>query len=103
MKIPKTLKRYCKFCKKHTLQKVSLVSSGRKRGAMKRGAIERAKKRSKGRGYGNVGRWGSKPAVTAWKRKTKSTKKTTLLYTCQECHKSTIQKKGIRVGKISLK
>lgn len=102
MKLPKTTKRYCKFCKKHTQQKISQVSTGHKRSALKRGSMERAKKRGRGRGYGNLGKWGSKPAVNKWKRKTKSTKKTNLLYTCQVCKKSLGQKKGKRAGKVQI-
>lgn len=102
MQIPRKVMRYCKHCKKHTLHNVSIVSSGHKRSALKRGSIERARKRGLGRGYGNLGKWGSKPPVTAWKRKTKTTKKTNLMYTCQECKKSTLQRKGTRAGKIAL-
>ena len=74
MKLPKTTKRYCPFCKKQTEQKVKQVSSGSKRSALKRGGIARAKLRGLGRGVGNKGKWGSKPAVTKFKRKTKTTK-----------------------------
>ena len=102
MKIPKKINRYCPYCRKHTEHKVTDVSSGHKRGAMKRGSIERAKKRGLGRGFGNLGKWGSKPAATKFKRKTKTTKKTNLMYTCQTCKKSHIQKKGKRSGKLKL-
>ena len=102
MKFPKKLNRYCPYCRKHTEHKISDVSSGHKRSALKWGSIERARKRGLGRGFGNLGRWGSKPAVTKWKRKTKSTKKTNLMYTCQVCKKSHIQKKGIRTSKIQI-
>lgn len=101
MQIPRATKRYCPFCKKHTEQKISLVSSGGKRGSLKRGAIQRAKMRGLGRGMGNKGKWGSKPAVTQWNRKTKNTKKSNLLYTCSVCKKSKPQKKGMRVGKVT--
>ena len=102
MKLPKAVKRYCPYCKKHTEHKISQVSAGAKRSALKRGSIERAKKRGRGRGFGNLGKWGSKPAITKWKRKTKSTKKTNIAYTCQECKKTKLQKKGKRTGRISL-
>ena len=102
MKKPKLIRRFCPFCKKHTEHKVSQVSTGSKRGSLKRGAIQRAKKRGLGRGMGNLGKWGSKPATTKFKRKTKSTKKTNLLYACQTCKKSKIQKKGKRTGKIQI-
>lgn len=102
MKIPKIINRFCPYCRKKTQHKVTDVSTGHKRSALKRGSIERAKKRGKGRGKGNLGKWGSKPAVSKWKRKTKSTKKTNFLYTCQICKKSHQQKKGKRTGKLQI-
>jgi large subunit ribosomal protein L44e len=102
MILPKTRKRYCKYCKKHTLHKIVLVSSGHKRGAMRKGSKERARLRGRVRGYGNMGRW-SKPAVTKFKRKTKGTKKTNIMYTCTVCNKSILQSKGKRVSKVQIK
>lgn len=99
MKFPKTTKRFCPYCKKRTEQKVKLVSTGFKRGALKRGSKERAKLRGLGRGIGNKGKWGSKPAVSKYKRKIKTTKKTNIMYTCKTCNKSKYQKKGQRLGK----
>lgn len=99
MKIPKTTKRFCPYCKERTEQKIKLVSTGGKRGALKRGGIVRAKLRGLGIGIGNKGKWGSKPAVSKFKRKSKTTKKTNILYTCQKCKKGKFQKKGIRAGK----
>ena len=61
MKLPKQIKRYCKFCKKHTVQKITQLKTGTKRGSLKKGSIQRAMRRGLGRGYGNKGRWGSKP------------------------------------------
>lgn len=102
MKLPKKTNRYCPYCRKKTLHKITDVSTGHRRGALKRGSIQRAKKRGLGRGMGNLGKWGSKPAVSKYKRKSKQTKKTNLLYTCSECGKSHLQKKGTRTGKLQL-
>ncbi len=99
MKIPKKTNRYCPFCKKKTEQKIKLVSTGFKRGTLTRGSISRAKKRGLGRGVGNKGRWGSRPPNAKHKRKTKTTRKTNIMYTCKECGKSKYQKKGIRLSK----
>lgn len=99
MKIPKTKKRYCPYCKKKTEQKVKLVSTGAKRGALKRGSKQRARLRGRNRGIGNLGRW-SKPAVSKFKRKSKTNKKTNIMYTCSVCGKSKYQKKGQRTGKV---
>lgn len=100
MKVPKTTKRFCPYCNKRTEQKVKLVSTGAKRGALKRGSIIRAKLRGRGVGIGNKGKWGSKPPVSKFKRKTKTTKKTNIMYTCAKCGKSKYQRKGKRTGKI---
>jgi ribosomal protein L44E len=102
MKLPKNRSKYCPYCKKITGHKISIVSSGHKRGSLKRGSITRAMLRGQGRGFGNKGKWGSKPPVSKFKRKSKTTKKTNILYTCQECKKSHYQKKGKRAGKITL-
>ncbi len=98
MKLPKTTKRYCPYCKKQTEQKIKQVSTGSKRATLKRGSKERAKLRGAG-GYGNHGKY-SKPAVSKFKRKTKTTKKAQILYTCKECGKSKNKKQGIRTSKL---
>jgi ribosomal protein L44E len=99
MKIPKKTNRYCPYCKKKTEQKIKLVGTGALRGAMRRGSKQRANKRGLGIGIGNKGRWGSRPANPKHKRKTKTTKKTNIMYTCNECGKSKYQKSGTRAGK----
>ena len=101
VKIPKTTKRFCPSCKTRTDHKIKLVSAGAKRGALKRGSLARAKLRGLGRGIGNKGRWGSKPANAKFKRKTKTTKKTNMMYTCQKCKKSHYRKsrRNKRAGK----
>ncbi len=98
MKIPKKINRYCPYCKNKTDQKVKLVSTGAKRGTLKRGSLARAKLRGSNSGIGNKGKY-SKPAVSKFKRKTKTTKKTNIMYTCIKCGKSKYQKKGKRAGK----
>ena len=101
MKIPKTMKRYCKYCRKHTEQK---VSQNKKRNArsLSKGSKVRARLRGAARGTGNLGRY-SKPAVTKFKRTgAKQTKKTDLRYTCSVCKKATTQPEGIRAKKVEL-
>ena len=101
MKLPKQTFRFCPYCKKKTKQKIKLVSTGAKRGTLTRGSISRAKKRGLGIGIGNKGKWGSKPAVSKFKRKAKTTKKTNIMYTCNECEKSKYRasKRNKRAGK----
>jgi ribosomal protein L44E len=100
MKIPKETKRFCPHCKKRTDQKIKSVGTGFSRGAMRRfGGKARAKLRGIGVGIGNLGKW-SKPAISKNKRKSKTTKKTNIMYTCKVCGKSKYQKKGQRAGKV---
>ena len=101
MKIPKTMKRFCKTCKKHTEQKVS-QNKKKQPSSMKHGSKIRARLRGDARGVGNLGRY-SKPAVTKFKRSgAKSTKKTDFRYTCSVCNKSSSQPYGRRTKKVEL-
>ena len=103
MKLKSKVNRYCKFCKKHTVQKVSQVKSGGKRGSLKRGSLVRAKRRGLARGFGNLGKYGSKPAVTKFKRTSKGSKKVSLLYTCSVCNKKHPGVISKRVKRIEIK
>ena len=98
MKVPKKTTRFCPFCKKRTEQKIDLVKTGIKRGTLKRGSLESAKKRGI-MGMGNHGKR-SRPAIKNWKRKTKITTRKVLIYKCQECKKSRHAKKSRRVSKL---
>ena len=100
MKLPKKTKRFCPFCKKRTEQKIGLVSTGAKRGTLKRGSIQRAKLRNAYPGKGNKPKGGSKPAIKKWNRKTKATTRKVVIYKCQECQKSKHAKHSRRVSKI---
>lgn len=104
MKRPKITKKYCKFCRKATEQKTDLYKSAGKRGSLKKGSLQRAKKRGLGVGYGNKGKWGSRPAISKFKRTgAKISKKTTYRYKCSVCGKSTNQSHGIRAKKMEFK
>jgi len=99
MKIPKKTNKYCKYCKKYTPQETSIAKK-KERGSLKRGSIARAKKRGRGTSFGNVGRWGSKPAISKYKRTgAKLSKKLDLRYKCTICNKITVQKQGKRTKK----
>ncbi len=107
MKIPKTKNRYCKHCKKHTEHTVSQTkTAGRSKAhPLSRGNIKtRAKQRGRSTGFGNLGKWGSKPAISKFKRGgAKSSKKTDLRFKCKECKKSSVQRKGTRAKKVEIK
>jgi len=79
MKVPKAKKRLCKFCKKHTEQKVTL-NKRRTPSSLKKGSKYRARLRGQARGVGSLGKY-SKPAISKFKRTgAKSTKKTDFRY-----------------------
>ncbi|HZX12256.1 MAG TPA: 50S ribosomal protein L44e [Candidatus Nanoarchaeia archaeon] len=101
MKIPKTQKKYCPWCNKATEHKVDQYKSAGKRGSLSHGSIMRAKLRGQGRGAGNKGKWGSKPAISKFKRTgAKISKKTTLRFACKECKKTIQQNQGFRAKKV---
>ena len=95
--MPKTVKRYCPYCKKRTEQKVKEQSSG-KASTLKKGAKQRARLRGLNRGIGNKGRYSRLKNQAKGRRKT--TKKTAIVYTCKVCGKGKDQKKGKRTGKL---
>ncbi|MEK6872292.1 MAG: hypothetical protein AABX16_05295 [Nanoarchaeota archaeon] len=99
MKVPKTTNRFCPFCNKKTLQKIDLVSTGFKRGTLTRGSKSRSKARGVSTGMGNLGRY-SKKAIKAWKRKTKTTTRKVLIYTCSICKKSKHANHSRRVSRV---
>jgi len=100
---PKKLKRYCKFCGHQTEQEISIAKK-RDRGSLKRGSLKRGRKRGRGRNFGNKGRWGSKPAISKFKRTgAKQSKKPDLRYKCKTCKKISVQAKGKRSKKFELK
>jgi large subunit ribosomal protein L44e len=99
MKKPKNVKRYCKFCKKQTAQKLATVKAG-SASSLKRGSKYRMRKRGLNRGFGNMGKT-SRGALGSWKRYgAKSSKKTNLKFECADCKKISIQKSGIRAKKV---
>lgn len=95
MKVPKSKKTFCKKCKSHTDHKVAENKTTGNRGTLKKGSIARSKGRGLGRGFGNLGKWGSKPAISKFKRTgSKSSKKVSLKLTCKTCNKSRIHPMG---------
>ena len=103
MKVPKTMKRLCKFCKKHTEQK---VTSAKKRTPGSTHPLSKGsqKRREFNKGLGNLGTRGSKPALSKFKMTgAKQTKKTDFRYECSVCKKIHTQKKGKRAKKVEFK
>jgi len=103
MKLPKETKRYCPYCNKRTSQTVS-VAKQKSRSAthpMSRGSASREKSRRLRDRPGNLGRR-SRKAPKNWKRKTKATKRMTVMHTCKECKKSKMKKSSMRVSRIEI-
>lgn len=101
MKLPKTRRTLCPFCRKHTEHKLFQVKKG-KASPLTYGSKKRARARGAARGIGGMGRY-SKPAVTKWKMAgKKQTKKSDLKYQCMTCKKFHLQHKGIRAKRIEI-
>ena len=99
MKKPKEIMRHCPYCKKHTTHKVA-QNKKKQASSLTKGSKYRSRARGQARGKGNLGRY-SKPAVTKFKRTgKKATKKTDIRYTCKDCKKSHMQKKGLRAKRV---
>lgn len=105
MKIPKSRKRFCPKCKKHTAHTVSQAkSAGRsKKHPMSKGSRNRMRRRGLDRGYGNQGKI-SRGAISSFKRTgAKTSKKVDLRFKCKECSKTSVQSSGFRVKRPEFK
>lgn len=100
--MPKTMNRYCPYCKKHTEHKVAQAKK-KATSSLSFGSKYRMRKRGRARGMGNLGKL-SKGALSGWKRYgKKSTKKTDFRYECAVCKKSHNQNHGFRAKRIEFK
>ena len=93
MDIPKIQRRYCNFCRKHTIHEVHKVSAKKVRGLLTHG--QRIFKR-KMKGFGSYPR-------TNPKGRSKPTKKLDLRYKCTVCGKEHTVGKGFRIKKFEIK
>ena len=103
MKLPKETRRYCPHCKKHTIHTIS-VAKQKARSAthpLSRGSPTRNKLRGLTTGYGNLGKR-SKKGAKDWKRKTKATKRLSVLYKCKQCGKMKGAIGAVRVSRIEV-
>ena len=103
MKFPKETKRYCPHCRKHTTQTISTAKQKSRSGThpLSRGSMVRQQLRGLRVGYGNQGKY-SKKGAKDWKRKTKATKRISILYKCKVCGKMKGIKKAIRSSRIEV-
>lgn len=103
MKLPKETRRYCPYCRKHTAQTIATAKQKSRSSAhpLSRWGTSRVKARSYRSGYGNLGRF-SKPAVKDRKRKTKITKRISIMFNCKVCGKMKGIRKAIRSGRIEI-
>lgn len=90
MKVPKTQRIYCPFCRKHTSHSIERD----KKKSRRKMAQGQRRYRRKLQGYGSFPR--SKPDYE------KATKKLDLRYKCKECGKKHIKGKGFRSKKFEL-
>lgn len=102
MKLPKETNRYCPYCKEHTAQIVATAKQKSRSAShpLSRGGPSRAK----ARGLQGIGNWGkrSKKGAKDWKRKSKVTKRITIVFKCKKCGKMKGIKKARRVSRIEI-
>jgi len=104
MKIPKTIKRHCPYCKKHTEHTVS-VAKKKGQGSVhtqSRSSYTRLRARGSWRGAGNQGRFSRPPIGSRKMSGKKLTKKTDFRYTCKVCSKQHSQNHGKRAKKVEI-
>jgi ribosomal protein L44E len=102
MKLPKTIKRYNPVLRKHTTMKV-IVAKKRTPGSAHPMAKYQKTRTNFGHGRGNLGRYGSRPAVTQFKMTGKKrSKKTDIRFECQETKKQFTKNNTIRAKKVEL-
>ncbi len=97
MKLPKVVRRYCPYCKKHTEHKLIIVKK-RKSSPLKKG--ERYRREKIRHGYGGF------PYSIQRKRgryKVKLSKKIDLRFECTVCKKQHVWRQGLRARKVEIK
>ena len=104
MKKPKTTKRHCPYCKKHTEH---TISTAKKKGqgsvhTQSQSSYSRLRARGAWRGTGNQGRFSRPPVGSRKMSGKKLTKKTDFRFTCKVCSKQHNQKFGKRAKKVEL-
>ncbi|MFH1399922.1 MAG: 50S ribosomal protein L44e [Nanoarchaeota archaeon] len=102
MKTPKTLKRHCPYCRKHTDHKVAEAKKRARNASrpMSYGSVSRVRARGERRGAGNLGKY-SKPTKPKMIGK-KLSKKTDFRYTCSVCKKTHTQRQGFRAKHVEM-
>jgi large subunit ribosomal protein L44e len=104
MKLPKTRRTYCPYCRSHQDHRVIQAKSKTLGSAhpMSYGSKARAKLRGR-RGAGNQGRY-SKPPISKWRLAGRKTSKNVdLRYECQKCKKQHIAGYSWRARKVEFK
>ncbi len=104
MKIVKTRKRLCPYCRKHIEHKVTEAKRKTPSSAHPLGYGSKIRARRRGRmNMGSKGRY-SKPPISRWKMAgKKASKKIDLRFQCTVCKKTHTQRYGIRARKVEMK
>ncbi len=99
MKIPQQIKRYCRSCNKHTLQKVERVKTSGRRKTSSLKAGSRYRLHELHHGYGGS----PYPKIEhGVKYGAKSSQKIFLRFKCSECGKYNLSNKSIRAKRFEI-
>ncbi|MBR9676751.1 50S ribosomal protein L44e [Candidatus Woesearchaeota archaeon] len=102
MKVPKTTRRLCPYCKKHTEHK---VTAAKRKGlnatnTLTRGSVARMRARGERRGVGNQGKTSRPPVQKRKMSGKKQSKRTDFRYECTTCKKIHTQRSGVRTKRL---
>ena len=98
MKIPKTRKTFCTFCKAQREHTISLAKK-RDKGTLKKGSIARLSARGSAKsGFGNKGKFSRKP--NGKRIGAKASKKSDFRLKCNVCNKTHVKSSGFRTKKL---
>jgi len=101
MKLPKEVRKYCPYCRRHTVHIVKIVKSAPRRGGLSFGA-RRAREAKKGKG--NKGKYSKRPMSQRKRVGVKGGSKCPdIRLVCKECGKATIMVIGERLKKFEIK
>ncbi|MEM3126529.1 MAG: 50S ribosomal protein L44e [Candidatus Woesearchaeota archaeon] len=103
MILPKGINRFCPYCRKHSEHTVKQAKA-KTRSSVHPLTRYGPHRSGSGHGFGNLGKLGSKPAISKWKMTgSKQTKKVALLFECKVCKKSHQKFQGFRAKRVEIK
>ena len=102
--MPKLMRRFCPYCRKHTAHKVEVAKARTRSSARPLSRYSKSRTNARGLtvGMGNLGKYSMPPIKKRKMMNKKLSKKIDLRYGCQECGKMSQRSEGFRAKKFEL-